>query len=123
MGRFVEGQDRRQAAFLPECLDDYVAPDNPVRVIDAFVDELDLVALGFARAQPAATGRPAYHPAMMLRLYIYGYVKRVPSSRRLEREAGRNTELTARHWKASPGSCSKLAQAGSTPGMEVRRGP
>jgi transposase len=91
MGRFVEGQDRRQAAFLPECLDDYVAPGNPVRVIDAFVDELDLAALGFSRAQPALTGRPAYHPAMMLRLY--GYVNRVPSSRRLEREAGRNTEL------------------------------
>ena len=93
MGRFVEGQDRRQAAFLPECLDDYVAPDNPVRVVDAFIDELDLVALGFERAQPAATGRPAYHPAMMLKLYLYGYVNRVQSSRRLEREASRNTEL------------------------------
>jgi len=84
MGRFVEGQDRRQAAFLPECLDDYVASDNPVRVIDAFVDELDLAALGFERAQPASTGRPAYHPAIMLKLYIYGYVNRVPSSRRKE---------------------------------------
>ena len=93
MGRFVEGQDRRQAAFLPECLDDYVASDNAVRVIDAFVDELDLVSLGFARAQPATTGRPAYHPAMMLKLYVYGYLNRVPSSRRLEREAARNTEL------------------------------
>jgi transposase len=93
MGRFVEGRDRRQAAFLPECLDDYVAPDNAVRVIDAFVDELDLVALGIARAQPAATGRPAYHPAMMLKLYFYGYLNCVPSSRRLEREASRNTEL------------------------------
>ena len=93
MARFVEGQDRRQAVFLPECLDDYVAPDNPVRVIDAFIDELDLVALGFERAQPAATGRPGYHPAMMLKLYLYGYTNRVQSSRRLEREAGRNTEL------------------------------
>jgi transposase len=93
MGRFVEGRDRRQAAFLPECLDDYVVPDNPVRVIDAFIDELDLVSLGFERAQPAATGRPAYHPAMMLKLYLYGYLNRVQSSRRLEREASRNTEL------------------------------
>lgn len=93
MGRFVEGQDRRQAAFLPECLDDYVAPDNAVRVIDAFIAELDLLALGFERARPAATGRPAYHPAMLLKLYLYGYANRVQSSRRLEREAARNTEL------------------------------
>lgn len=93
MRRFVEGQDRRQAAFLPDCLDDYVDRDNPVRVIDAFVDELDLAALGFERTNPAATGRPAYHPAMMLKLYVYGYLNRVPSSRRLEREAARNTEL------------------------------
>lgn len=102
MGRFVEGQDRRQAAFLPECLDDYVAPDNPVRVIDAFVDELDLLSLGFERAQPAATGRPAYHPAMMLKLYVYGYLNRVPSSRRLEREAARNTELMWLTGKLAP---------------------
>ncbi len=74
MGRFFEGQDRRQAAFLPECLDDYVAPDNPARVIDAFIDELDLAALGFTRAQPAATGRPAYHPATMMKLDLYGYI-------------------------------------------------
>jgi transposase len=102
MGRFVEGKDRRQAAFLPECLDDYVAPDNLVRVIDAFVDELDLVSLGFERAQPAATGRPAYHPAMMLKLYVYGYLNRVPSSRRLEREAARNTELMWLTGKLAP---------------------
>ena len=102
MGRFVEGQDRRQAAFLPECLDDYVTSDNPVRVVDAFVDELDLVALGFERAQPAATGRPAYHPAMLLKLYVYGYVNRVPSSRRLEREAARNTELMWLTGKLAP---------------------
>lgn len=93
MGRYVEGQDRRQAAFLPECLDDYVAADHPVRVIDAFIDELDLVGLGFERAQPAATGRPAYHPAMLLKLYLYGYLNQVQSSRRLEREASRNVEL------------------------------
>src|SRR3954468_15842661 len=93
MGRFVEGRDRRQVAFLPACLDDYVDADNPVRVIDAFVDALDLLALGFTSVQPASTGRPAYHPAMMLKLYVYGYLNQLCSSRRLEREAGRNVEL------------------------------
>jgi transposase len=93
MTRFIEGKDRRQTILLPECLDDYVTQDNPVRVIDAFIDELDLLALGFTRAQPAATGRPAYHPAILLKIYLYGYLHRVPSSRRLEREAGRNLEL------------------------------
>src|SRR5688572_5428909 len=93
MKRFVEGEDRRQATLLPECLDDYVAPDNPVRIIEAFVDELDLAALGFAGVVPEATGRPAYHPATLLKIYIYGYLNRVPSSRRLERETQRNLEL------------------------------
>ena len=93
MKRFIEGRDRQQTLLLPECLDDYVTQDNPVRVIDAFIDELDLQALGFARAQPAATGRPAYHPAILLKIYLYGYLHRVPSSRRLEREANRNLEL------------------------------
>src|SRR5918997_236728 len=93
MGRFVEGADRSQLSFLPECLDDWVDEDNPVQVIEAFVESLDLAALGFAGATPAATGRPAYHPAVLLRLYIYGYLNRVQSSRRLEREAGRNLEL------------------------------
>jgi transposase len=93
MTRFIEGRDRRQTLLLPECLDDYVTQDNPVRVIDAFIDELDLQALGFTRAQPAATGRPAYHPAILLKIYLYGYLHRVPSSRRLEREASRNLEL------------------------------
>ncbi len=93
MARFIEGKDRRQTLLLPECLDDYVTQDNPVRVIDAFIDELDLQALGFTRAQPAATGRPAYHPAILLKIYLYGHLHRVPSSRRLEREAGRNLEL------------------------------
>jgi transposase len=92
MSRFVEGEDRRQPTLLPSCLDDYVGEDNPARVIDVFVDELDLGDLGFA-VEPAATGRPAYHPATMLKLYIYGYLNRVPSSRRLEREAGRNVEV------------------------------
>jgi transposase len=74
MGRFVEATDRAQSSFLPVCLEDYVDPDNPVRIIDAFVDELDLAELGFARVQPALTGRPGYAPAMMLKLYVYGYL-------------------------------------------------
>src|SRR5215208_310635 len=102
MGRFVEGRDRRQVAFLPACLDDYVDADNPVRVIDAFVDELDLLALGFAGVQPASTGRPAYHPAMMLKLYVYGYLNQLCSSRRLEREASRNVELMWLTGKLAP---------------------
>src|SRR5271154_7530407 len=93
MKRFVEGEDRRQAYLLPEALDDYVSEDNPVRVVEVFIDELDLGALGFAGVQPAATGRPAYHPSTMLKLYLYGYLNRLQSSRRLEREAGRNIEL------------------------------
>ena len=93
MKRFVEGEDRTQGVLLPEFLDDYVAEDNPVRVIDVFVDELDLHALGFAGVVPEATGRPAYHPATMLKVYLYGYLNRVQSSRRLERETQRNIEL------------------------------
>jgi transposase len=93
MGRFVEGADRSQLCFLPECLDDWVDENNPVHVIEAFIEALDLTALGFAGATPAATGRPAYHPAVLLKLYIYGYLNRVQSSRRLEREAGRNVEV------------------------------
>jgi transposase len=93
MGRFVEGADRSQLSFLPECLEDWVDEDNPVQVIEAFVEALDLPALGFGGATPANTGRPAYHPAALLKLYIYGYLNRVQSSRRLEREAGRNVEL------------------------------
>lgn len=93
MGRFVEGADRSQLCLLPDCLDDWVDEDNPVHVIEAFVEALDLAALGFAGVTPAATGRPAYHPAVLLKLYIYGYLNRVQSSRRLEREAGRNVEL------------------------------
>jgi transposase len=93
MKRFIEGEDRGQGTLLPEHLDDYVAEDNPVRVVDVFVDELDLDKLGFKRVQPAKTGRPAYHPAVLLKLYIYGYLNRIQSSRRLEREAQRNVEL------------------------------
>jgi transposase len=92
MKRFVEGVDRGQSTLLPECLDDWISEDNPVRAIDVFVDELDLAALGFGRVDPKATGRPSYHPSVLLKLYIYGYLNRVQSSRRLEREAGRNVE-------------------------------
>ncbi len=93
MKRFVEGEDRTQGVLPPEFLDDYVAEDNSVRVIDVFVDELDLHALGFAGVVPEATGRPAYHPATMLKIYVYGYVNQIQSSRRLERKTGRNLEL------------------------------
>lgn len=93
MARFVEGEDRSQVALLPECLDDFVAEDNPVRVVDAFVSELDLQALGFDGLTPASTGRPSYHPAVLLKIYIYGYLNRIQSSRRLERECQRNLEL------------------------------
>jgi transposase len=92
MKRYIQGADRGQSTFLPECLDDWIAEDNPVRAINAFVDALDLAALGF-KVQPAETGRPSFHPSVHLKLYIYGYVNRVPSSRRLEREAGRNLEV------------------------------
>ena len=93
MKRFIEGLDRGQATLFPECLEDWVDEDNPVRVIDVFVDELDLCGLGFDRAEPEATGRPGYHPSVLLKLYIYGYLNRIQSSRRLEREAGRNVEV------------------------------
>ena len=93
MKRFVEGDDRKQVTLLPECVDDYIEADNPVRVIDAFVDELDLAELGFDGITPATTRRPSYHPGVMLKIYIYGYVNRIPSSRRLERECQRNVEL------------------------------
>ena len=93
MKRFVEGTARGQSTLLPECLDDWIDENNPVRVIDAFVDALDLGELGFGGIEPEATGRPSYHPSVLLKLYIYGYLNRVQSSRRLEREAGRNFEV------------------------------
>ncbi|TNF04753.1 MAG: DDE transposase [Sphingomonadales bacterium] len=93
MGRFIQGEDRRQDYLLPASLDDYVSEDNPVRAIEAFIGALDLNALEFAGMTPAETGRPAYHPATMLKIYLYGYLNRVQSSRRLEREAQRNIEL------------------------------
>ena len=93
MKRFIEEADRRQITLLPGSLEDYVAEDNPVRVVEAFVDQLDLGALGFEGTVPAVTGRPSYHPAVLLKIYIYGYLNRVQSSRRLERETQRNVEL------------------------------
>ena len=93
MSGFVEGIDRSQSTFFPPMLDDYVAEDNPVRAVDAFVDGLDLGKLGFGRVAPLETGRPSYHPATLLKIYIYGYLNRIPSSRRLERECQRNIEL------------------------------
>ncbi len=93
MKRFVEGVDRGQATLFPEYLEDWINGDNPVRAIDVFVDALDLTELGFEGVEPAETGRPSYHPSALLKLYIYGYLNRVQSSRRLEREAGRNVEM------------------------------
>ncbi len=92
MSGFIEGEDRNQATLFPERIDDYVDEDSPVRVVDVFIDDLDISGLGF-RTEPNATGRPGYHPKMMLKLYVYGYLNRVQSSRRLEREAQRNVEL------------------------------
>jgi transposase len=93
MKRYIEGEDRSQSILFPESLEDYIAEDNPVRAIDVFVDELDLRKLGFDGMHPEITGRPAYHPSTLLRIYIYGYLNRIQSSRRLERETQRNVEL------------------------------
>jgi transposase len=93
MGRFIEGVDRTQGVLLPERLDDYIDEENPVRVVDVFVGQLDLGVLGFDGVKAANTGRPGYHPAVLLKLYVYGYLNRIQSSRRLEREARRNVEL------------------------------
>jgi transposase len=101
-GRFVEGIDRGQATLFPECLEDWIDADNPVRVIDAFVEKLDLSGLGFAGVAPEATGRPSYHPSVLLKLYIYGYLNRVQSSRRLERESLCNVEVMWLTGRLSP---------------------
>lgn len=102
MSRYIEGQDRQQVTLLPECLDDFIAEDNPIRVVDAFVGELNLAAMGFEGATPSLTGRPSYHPAVLLKIYIYGYLNRVQSSRRLERECQRNVELMWLTGRLSP---------------------
>jgi hypothetical protein len=107
MKGFVQGANRQQTTLLPECLDDWVDESNPVRAVDVFVDSLELRDLGFDGVDPAATGRPAYHPSPMLKLYIYGYLNRVQSSRRLEREAG----LVLRHyWTNACRTCALKAQ-------------
>ena len=93
MSRFIEGENRHQSTLLPELLDDYIAENNSVRVIEAFIDELDLFDLGFSGVAPHATGRPSYHPSTLLKIYLYGYLNRIQSSRRLERETQRNVEL------------------------------
>jgi transposase len=93
MHRFIDGEDRMQQTLLPNSLEDYVSEENPVRVIEVFIDELELASLGFAGMTPAATGRPAYHPSTLLKIYLYGYLNRLQSSRRLEQEAQRNVEL------------------------------
>jgi len=92
MSGFIVGDDRSQATLFPERLDDYIAEDSGVRVIDVFIDELDISGLGF-KTEPSDTGRPGYHPRIMLKIYVYGYLNRVQSSRRLERESQRNVEL------------------------------
>src|SRR6476659_11276538 len=93
MRRFVEGTERGPRTLFPECLEDWIDEDNPVRVIDVFVEDLDLSELGFGGVDPEVTGRPSYHPSVLLKLYIDGYLNRVQSSRRLEREAARNVEV------------------------------
>jgi transposase len=93
MSRFIEGEERSQSVLFRESPDEWITEDNPVRVVDAFVEELDLAGLGSAKAEPAETGRPAYHPATLLKIYVYGYLNRIQSSRRLEREAQCNVEL------------------------------
>lgn len=93
MKRFIAGQDRSQHTLFPESLEDYIAEDSSVRVVDVFVEGLDLAKQGFDGVQPEATGRPSYHPAVLLTLYIYGCLNRIQSSRRLERESQRHVEL------------------------------
>ena len=93
MSGFIQGADRQQSTLFPERLEDWIGEDHPVRVIDAFVEALDLAEAGFQRTASAPTGRPGYHPSVLLKLYVYGYLGRVQSSRRLEREAGRNVEV------------------------------
>jgi len=93
MKRFIQSENRNQGTLFPEYLEDYVSENNPVRIVDVFVEHLDLGKLGFNGAEPAITGRPSYHPGVLLKLYIYGYLNRIQSSRRLEKETQRNVEL------------------------------
>jgi len=120
MKRYVEGESRSQSTLFPESLEDYIAEDNPVRVVDVFVDELDLKEMGFEGAEPEATGRPAYHPATLLKIYIYGYLNRLQSSRRLERETQRNVELIWLTGKLSP-DFKTIADFRRDSGKAIRR--
>jgi transposase len=120
MKRYVEGENRSQSTLFPKSLDDYIAEDNPVRIVDVFVDELDLKELGFEGAEPEATGRPAYHPATMLKIYIYGYLNRIQSSRRLERETQRNVELIWLTGRLSP-DFKTIADFRKDNGKAIRR--
>jgi len=120
MKRYVVGQDRSQSTLFPEVLNDYIAEDNPVRVVDVFVDELDLKDLGFEGAEPEVTGRPSYHPATLLKIYIYGYLNRIQSSRRLERETQRNVELIWLSGRLSP-DFKTIADFRKDNGLAIRR--
>jgi transposase len=120
MKRYVEGENRSQSTLFPESLDDYIAEDNPVRVVEVFVDELDLKALGFEGAEPEETGRPAYHPGTLLKIYIYGYLNRIQSSRRLERETQRNVELIWLTGRLSP-DFKTIADFRKDNGKAIRR--
>jgi transposase len=120
MKRYVEGENRSQSTLFPESLDDYIAEDNPVRVVDVFVDELDLKEMGFEGAEPEATGRPAYHPGTLLKIYIYGYLNRIQSSRRLERETQRNVELIWLTGRLSP-DFKTIADFRKDNGKAIRR--
>jgi len=120
MKRFIEGEDRSQSTLFPEHLDDYIAEDNPVRIIDVFVDEMDLMALGFEGMQPEVTGRPGYHPASLLKIYIHGYLNRIQSSRRLERETQRNVELIWLTGRLMPDS-KTIADFRKDNGKAIRR--
>lgn len=120
MGRYVEGQYRTQNVLFPERLDDGIHEDSTFRVIDVFVDELDLKKLGFDRAEPAETGRPAYNPAMLLEIYVYGHLNRVQSSRRLEAEAQRNLELIWLTGRLAPDFKTSLTSAVTTARRSAR---
>jgi transposase len=120
MKRFIEGVDRSQSTLFPERLEDWIGEANPVRVIDVFVDELDLLGLGFDRVEPRETGRPSYHPSVLLKLYIYGYLNRVQSSRRLEREAGRNVEVMWLTGRLAPDH-KTIADFRKDNGVQIRR--
>src|SRR5467141_4668913 len=124
MSRFVVGDDRSQSTLFPERLDDYLAEDNPVRAIDVFVDELELAGLGFGGVEPEATGRPAYHPATLLKIYVYGYLNRIQSSRRLERETPaigvRVQSPSAAELSAVGIAASQRASGSPTPQLNAR---